>query len=418
MSCSYQTTRLPGHQTTKTTDLTDSSPKHCGEQYRFNFVQVLNKRATDESSRSENSELQAEIQRREQAEDALQTADEHLSMISQQEAARWGVELIARSETMARIIANIRRLHSNETTNVLISGESGTGKEMVARAIHFGGPRAEKPFIAVNCSAISSALAESEFFGHLRGAFTGADRNKKGYFELANGGTLFLDEIGEMPFELQAKLLRVLEGGRFIPVGGAHEKHVDVRILSATNVDLEGKIADGEFREDLYHRLAVFPVALPPLRERKEDIPLLVDHFLSQFATEMRLEKPKLSEDALTGLKSYHFPGNIRELKNIIERALIESGGTTIQPEHLHVTPESEGTSRSREDGENRSPIQKILSREIGYSEVLTDFQRQVITQVLSACDGNRYRAAELLQMHRPNLTRLIKRLEIDEGEP
>lgn len=360
----------------------------------------------------EKQRLEQEMLQRKRAEDALQTADEHLSLISQQEAKRWGVELIAQSQTMAKLMAHIRRLHNHDTTNVLILGESGTGKEMVARAIHFGSPRAENPFIPVNCAAISKTLAESEFFGYVRGAFTGAEKDKKGYFELANGGTLFLDEVGEMPLELQAKLLRVLEDKRFMPVGGGHEKRVDVRILSATNVELEKKIAAGEFREDLYHRLAVFPVTLPPLRERKEDIPLLVSHFLNRLAVEMRLKKPQLSEEALTALKSYHFPGNIRELKNIIERALIESGGATIQPEHLHLTSHSESASDLTE---SHTLIQHILSGKMGFSEAVARFQQQVVKQVLAACHGNGYQAAELLQMHRPNLTRLIKRLKMDE---
>ncbi|MBI1929038.1 sigma-54-dependent Fis family transcriptional regulator [Candidatus Poribacteria bacterium] len=322
-----------------------------------------------------NIELQQEIQRRKQAEDALQMADEQLTLISQQEAKRWGIEgFVSQSPTMSEILANIRRLHHNDTTRVLIQGETGTGKEMIARAIHYGGPRSKGPFFTLNCSAIPSGLAEATLFGHIRGAFTGAETDRKGYFELANNGTLFFDEIGEMPFELQAKLLRALENGVFMPVSGTHEKHTDVRILSATNVDLTAKIVAGKFREDLYYRLAGFVVTVPPLRERKEDIPLLVSHFLSRLATEMRVEKPALSEGALAALTSYPFPGNIRELRNIIERALIESGCRTIQPEHLHLTPRLTTSSSSADES---SLIQEILAGDTGYSQWIASNDRQ-----------------------------------------
>jgi len=210
-----------------------------------------------------NRELEQEIATRKQAEverdlaeDARQAADEKLSLISQREAERWGIEgFVGKSQTIAKILEDIRRLQTTGTTSVLITGESGTGKELIARAIHFGGPKKKGPFIPVNCSAIPEDLAESSFFGHVRGAFTGATTDRKGYFELADGGTLFLDEIGEMPLQLQVKLLRVLEDGSILPLGGTTEKRVNVRILAATNADLQAKIAAGEFREDLYfHR--------------------------------------------------------------------------------------------------------------------------------------------------------------------
>ena len=290
-----------------------------------------------------NRELQQEIERREQAEeareqaeDALQKADEQLSMISQQEAKRWGIDaFVGKSETIKSILDEVRQLQSASATSVLIVGESGTGKELIARAIHFGSERAKGPFIPVNCSAIPSELAESLLFGHIRGAFTGANTSRKGCFELADGGTLFLDEIGDMPIELQPKLLRVVEDGCVMPVGGKHEKRVDVRILAATNADLTKKIAEKSFREALYFRLAAVTVPVPPLRERKEDIPLLIEHFLMMFAQEMGIQ-PALSTEARKALEAYRFPGNVRELKNIIENALIKSGGSVIEPEHLH----------------------------------------------------------------------------------
>ncbi len=229
----------------------------------------------------QNQELEAEINRRKQAEDernaavdARQCSDEHLQHLSLQEAKRWGIAgFVGRSPTIARILDHVRRLQDVGTTSVMITGESGTGKELIACAIHVGGPRAQGAFIPVNCSAIPTKLAESTFFGHVRGAFTGANSNRQGCFELANGGTLFLDEIGDMPLALQAKLLRVLEDGFITPIGSQQERHIDVRVLAATNAELETKIEEGLFRRDLYFRLARFTVSVPPLRERSEDIP-------------------------------------------------------------------------------------------------------------------------------------------------
>ncbi|MBM3238300.1 sigma-54-dependent Fis family transcriptional regulator [Candidatus Poribacteria bacterium] len=290
-----------------------------------------------------NKELQEEISRREQAEeahkqafDALQIADEQLSIISQQEASRWGIEaFIGKSNTIKKILDDVRLLQSIGTTSVLITGESGTGKELIARAIHFGGVKSRGPFIPVNCSAITKELAESTFFGHVRGAFSGANSYHKGYFEQANGGTLFLDEIGDMPIELQAKLLRVIEDGLITPIGSEQEKHVDVRILAATNQDLKKKIAEGSFRNDLYFRLENYQIRVPPLRERKEDIPLLVEHFLKIFSEGMGIANPSISSEAMLALENYQYPGNVRELRNIIERALLKSRGSIIKLEHL-----------------------------------------------------------------------------------
>jgi len=294
-----------------------------------------------------NKELREEIERREQAEeekrqaeqardDAEDTLNDQLQMISQQEAQRWGIEgFIGKSETIRKILSDVRQLQNADKIGVLIVGESGTGKELIARAIHFGSARAKKRFAPLNCSTIPRELAESTLFGHIRGAFTGANENRKGYFELADGGTLFLDEIGEMLPELQVKLLRTLDDGCITPVGSTQEKQVNVRILAATNTDLQMKIAEGTFREALYHRLTRFIVPVPPLRERKEDIPLLASHFLKMFTQEMGIQKPVLTPEAMSALETYHFPGNVRELKNIIERALITNGGSAIQPEHL-----------------------------------------------------------------------------------
>jgi DNA-binding NtrC family response regulator len=296
-----------------------------------------------EQLQQKNRQLQEEIARREQAEGQLARADDQLSMISQQEAQRWGIKgFVSGSPTISAILNDVRRLQQADKTAVLITGESGTGKELIARAIHFGGSRSQKPFIALNCSTVPRELAESTLFGHVRGAFTGAHEARKGCFELADGGTLFLDEIGDMPQDLQPKLLRVLEDGSFLPVGGTHERHADVRLLSATNQDLQSRIARKEFRQDLYFRLAQFTVAVPPLRDRPEDIPLLAEHFLKMFADEMGKKRSPLSAEALAELQRYSFPGNVRELKNIIERALIKSGGDAILPEHLYLLDDPE----------------------------------------------------------------------------
>ena len=382
-----------------------------------------------------NAELQQELARREQAdrarqkaEAALRASDEQLTAISRQEAERWGIAgFVAQSAAMSDIMTHLRRLQDNDTAAVLITGETGTGKEMIARAIHYGGLRAKGPFLVLNCSAIPTELAESTLFGHMRGAFTGAHADKKGYFELANNGTLFLDEIGDMSLGLQAKLLRVLEYGVFTPVGSVKEVVTNVRILSATHVDLRTKIEADAFREDLYYRLAGFELTIPPLRERRDDVPLLVAHFLNQLANEMRIGKEKadkqrrpkglsdtdqkpelITPEALEVLMNYHFPGNIRELKNILERALIESHELPIRLKHLHMD------TRTANRQDESSHVHEILSGQRSYAEAIEDVQREILRQVLNACNGKRHEAARRLQMHRPNLIRLLKRLKID----
>jgi len=354
-----------------------------------------------------NRELEQEIDTRkqaeaarEQAEAARQTADEQLSLISQREAERWGLQgFIGKSETIAHILDDVNRLQKTETVSVLITGESGTGKELIARAIHFGSTRAKRPFIPVNCSAIPKDLAESELFGHVKGAFTGASSARKGHFELADGGTLFLDEVGDMPLELQAKLLRVLDERYITPVGDERSKPVDVRILTATNIDLESKIAAGKFRPDLYFRLAQFRVIVPPLRERQEDIPLLTEHFLKLFATEMGVEKPKLSQEALAALKAYHFPGNVRELKHIIEGALIKSGGSAIQPKHLHFLP---ATMSPKDESSSEIPLN------------LQQAEVYLIKRALKQTNGNISEAARILGITRPTLYSKLARAGVE----
>ncbi len=333
-----------------------------------------------------------DITARKQAEEALQKADEQLSMISQREASRWGIAaFVGKSKTIRKILGEVRQLQSAKTTSVLITGESGTGKELIARAIHFGSDRTKGQFIPINCSAIPAELAESVLFGHVRGAFTGAKESRKGCFELADGGTLFLDEIGDMPLPLQPKLLRVLDDGCFVPVGGSREKHVDVRIIAATNQNLPQKIAEGKFREDLYFRLEGFRVTVPPLRERKEDIPLLTAHFLKMFATEMGIEHPSISPKGLSALEAHYFPGNVRELKNIIEGALIKSVGSVIQPEHLHFIDLNDSFPTQTEKlplNESQSVYQHSLSLEQLKALVIQRAQRRKAESVDSDGQG------------------------------
>lgn len=348
-----------------------------------------------------NERLEKEIQRRELAEAALQTADEKLNIISDREAERWGIAgFVGQSKTIRKILQDVQRLHQFGATSVLMTGESGTGKELIARGIHYGGRRAGAPFVPVNCVAIPEELAESMFFGHVKGSFTGATGDRKGYFELAHGGTLFLDEIGDMPLILQAKLLRVLEDGIVTPVGSANGKAVDVRILAATNVDLHAKIAAGTFRQDLYFRLARFTVVTPPLRERREDVALLAAHFLNLFATEMGIKAPRLSAAALAALENYHFPGNVRELKNVIERSLIESGGGEIQSAHLHLIPAGGEAGSSAK--QNRAAAVADLPLNLEQAENL------LIQRALAQTNGNIAEAARLLGVHRTRIYRKI----------
>ena len=342
-----------------------------------------------------NRELEAEIARR-------RTLSGRLSMISQSESERWGIEgFVGQSRTMRRIFEEIDLLQHNPTVSVLITGESGTGKELVARALHFGGAQADGPFVPVNCSAVPADLAESLFFGHTRGAFTGADADRVGYFELAHGGTLFLDEIGDMPLDLQPKLLRVLEDGRILPVGGREEKTVEVRVVAATHADLPAQVAAGGFRQDLYFRLARFVVQAPPLREHREDLSLLARHFLTLFAQEMKLDPPSLSPAALQVLEGYDFPGNVRELKNIIERALIQSRGADIQPEHLQFAPAipaapSQTSGPATGDDPEEIPLN------------LEEASLWVIRRALERTRGNVAAAARLLGTSRTRIYRFL----------
>jgi len=353
------------------------------------------------------TELTAEMEKRRQAESALQQADEKLAVISDLESSRWNLDgLIGGSRQMQKIVEDISRLHHFSNTSVLVTGESGTGKELIARAIHFGGARAKAPFVAVNCAAIPAELAESMLFGHAKGAFTGAVSTRKGFFEMASGGTIFLDEIGDMALPLQAKLLRVLEDSLVTPVGMSEAIKVDVRVIAASNAKLSECIADGAFRQDLYFRLARYTVCAPSLRERPEDVALLAHHFLRIFSAEMGMKAPLLSHDALEALKAYDFPGNVRELRNIIERALIECGETAIQPRHLRfmnrAVPAAAASAKRAGAG-------------LGLSLNLAEAEDALIQRALKETGGNIADAARLLGVHR---TRIYRKLAQEESRP
>jgi DNA-binding NtrC family response regulator len=346
-----------------------------------------------------NSELEEEISRRRQAEQARDKAAERLSNLASNEAKRWGITgFIGSSPHLKRILGDIEKLHHFGKTSVLITGESGTGKELVARAIHHQSPRAAGPFVPVNCVAIPGELAESLFFGHTKGAFTGAVSDRKGYLELADGGTLFLDEIGDMPATLQGKLLRVLEDGEVTPVGASRARRVDVRVVSATNANLTEKMEAGDFRQDLFFRLARFTVETPPLRERKEDVALLAKHFLEVFAAEMGMNAPLLSVRALELLRSHRFPGNIRELKNVMERALILSSGKTVEPEHLQLFQTS---AKSVADSEISTPLPLNMDAA----------EQELIRRALDETGGNVAEAARLLGVNRSRIYRRFPHL-------
>ena len=347
-----------------------------------------------------NEDLRAEIDRRRQAESALRAADEKLSLLSAAEARQWGLAgFVGRSPVFGKMLAELRSVQSFPRTNVLLTGESGTGKELIARAIHFGGPLATGPFVPVNCSALPPELAESHLFGHVRGAFTGAIADRKGWFELAHGGTLFLDEIGDMPLLLQAKLLRVLEDGHVTPVGGTSGRKVSVRIVAATNINLPGKIAAGQFREDLYYRLNHFNITVPPLRHRREDIPALAAHFLKLFAVELKRPVPTLHADALQQLLAHDYPGNIRELKNTIERAMIHAGGGEIRAGHIVFA-----------SGAPTRAIDGVASPSPRKNYNLAENEDRLIAEAIAAVSGNLSAAARLLGVNRALLYRWQQR--------
>ncbi|MEE9591717.1 MAG: sigma-54 dependent transcriptional regulator [Thermodesulfobacteriota bacterium] len=296
--------------------------------------------------------------------------------------------IVAEDQKMLEIFDLVKKISSYETT-VLITGESGTGKELIARAVHFNGDRREALFLPVNCGAFPQNLIESELFGYVKGAFTDATRNKDGLFQEADGGTLFLDEIGELSKDLQVKLLRVLQEGEVRRIGDTRSIKVDVRIIAATAKDLNAEVKEGRFREDLLYRLNVIPIHLPPLRDRKEDIPLLTTYFLEQFTRKFGKSVRGVSERAMELLLSYRWPGNVRELENVIERAVILEDGDTIMPESLPLMKKE--TQDSRLDTEQLNNLSIKRAHE--------DIERKLIERALEVTNGNRTKASGLLEI-------------------
>jgi len=311
-------------------------------------------------------------------------------------------DIIGQSSKMSAVFDLIRKVADCEST-ILINGDTGTGKGLVARAIHQRSKRREKPFIAINCGAIPENLLESELFGHVRGAFTGATSSKLGKFELADGGTIFLDEIGDMSSDLQVKVLKVLEEGEFEQVGGSKTIHVDVRIIAATHRDLSEEVQKGNFREDLYYRLYVIPLMLPALRDRRSDIPYLISYFLEQSNLKNGRNVNEVSEDAITMMMNYAWPGNVRELKNLVERLVVLIGNGKITARDLP----SELKSGQRVE----SPaVLEISDDGICLNSAVTEFEKALILQSLEKTKWVKNKAAKLLHLNRTTLVEKIKR--------
>lgn len=312
--------------------------------------------------------------------------------------------IVGKSPQMQQVFQMITQVGPRRTT-VLICGESGTGKELVAKAIHNCSSRAEGPFVPVNSGTIPTDLLESELFGHVKGAFTGATSSKKGLFELADGGTLFLDEVGTIPHDTQAKLLRVIQEREFRRVGGLENIKVDVRIIAASNIDLKKAVENGQFRDDLYYRLNVISLWLPPLRQRKDDIPLLVDHFVRRYCEENERSLCRVQSEAMHFLMEYEWPGNVRELENVIERAVVLAGDDnlidkSLFPQDLVLNPPGENGDLASEG-------------EVSLKERVSEFERNLITTALKRSDWNQKKAAEMLQVNPTTLNEKLKRLKI-----
>jgi DNA-binding NtrC family response regulator len=311
-------------------------------------------------------------------------------------------QVVGSSDALRRVLALIERVAETDST-VLITGESGTGKELAARAIHWNSPRAERMFVTVNCGAIPEELLESELFGHVRGAFTNAVASREGRFALAHGGTIFLDEIGDMSPTLQVKLLRVLQDRSFEPVGSSQTQRVDVRVIAATNQDLVSAIREKRFREDLFYRLNVIPVEMPPLRARKGDVPLLVSHFLARLHDEKGLGACTMSPEALERLCDHEWPGNVRELENVIERTVVMKGGGPIDVADLPPALQPKASSASLD-------APRLPAAGLSLSVAVDHYEAELIRQALAQTEWNKNQAARLLSMNRTTLLEKIKK--------
>jgi DNA-binding NtrC family response regulator len=315
--------------------------------------------------------------------------------------------IIGRSKRMQDVYRIIAKVAMTDST-ALIFGQSGTGKELIARAIHFNSARREKPFVPVDCAVLSENLLESELFGHIRGSFTGAVTTKPGLFEVADGGTVFLDELGNISLGIQAKLLRVLQEREFTPVGGTKAKKIDIRLIAATNKDLEKMIKDETFREDLYYRLNIVPVSLPSLKERQEDIPLLAMHFLKKYADEMGKSVKGFAPEAMKRLMTYSWPGNVRELENVVERSVVMIDEEMVRPEHL-ILPDEKGKG----DADVRIPVTSEELKEIKKhlrEKAVEEIEKAFIVNALERNNWNVTRASDDVGMLRPNFQALMRK--------
>jgi DNA-binding NtrC family response regulator len=312
--------------------------------------------------------------------------------------------LIGSSPAMQQVYQMVA-LVAPKSSTILISGETGTGKEVVARAIHYNGPRKDQPLVCVNCAAIPGNLLEDELFGHVKGAFTGAHQHRVGRFEQANHGTLFLDEVGSLPFDLQVKLLRVLQAREFQKVGGTTTLKVDVRIIAATNEDLSEKVRCGEFREDLYYRLNVIPICILPLRQRREDVPLLVSHFVKKVCAEQRVQVKRVAHDAIKQLVAFEWPGNVRQLENAVEMAVaLSDNRELLEAADFPVvarTPSEDAFFRNID----------IPEEGVNFNTLITELERRLILQSLHVTGGNKKRAASLLHLKRTTFVEKLKRI-------
>jgi len=337
--------------------------------------------------------------------------NENLLMKEELAVRRGAPQLVGDDPSLRKVFTSLQRAASTDTT-VLIEGESGTGKELFARSLHALSARADAPFVAINCAAIPDTLLETELFGHEKGAFTGAVSRKPGKFEMAHRGTLFLDEIGDLPLALQAKILRALEERRFERVGGTVLVTVDVRLVAATNRGLRAAVAARRFREDLFFRLSVFPITVPPLRDRGNDIPLLARYFVDRFCRDLKKKSLVLSSAALDALQSYRWPGNVRELQNCIERAVILADGDSILPRHLNLafvdTTPAEEPPNSWAHVNFSGTLNDVTKR------VVAEVERVKIRDVMKEAEGNKGRAAELLQISYKNLLAKLKEHAIE----
>jgi DNA-binding NtrC family response regulator len=342
-------------------------------------------------------------------------ATENILLKEELAARRGAPQIVGDDRRLKQVSVALHRAAATDTT-VLLEGESGTGKELFARALHALSPRADGPFVAINCAAIPETLLETELFGHEKGAFTGASVRKPGKFELAHRGTLFLDEIGDLPLSLQAKILRSLEEKRFERVGGTTPIQVDVRVVAATNRNLKAAVAARQYREDLYFRLSVFPITIPPLRERTDDIAMLTRYFIERFCRDLNKKPLNLAPGALDELRSYPWPGNVRELQNCIERAVILTEGDTIHARHLSLSFRHGSTPATSHEEPRDTWAHVDLSGSLAEAtrRIVTEVERRKIEQTLKQTDGNRQRAAEVLQVSFKTFTAKLKEYGFD----